>query len=109
MVESIRNIKGKNSIERRFYLSSLTLDAKRFGQAVRGHWGIENSLHWSLDIIFKEDDSRARTKNAAQNVATLRRIGLNLIKKDKTKKCSQKSKLFLAALDPEFLKHLLGI
>ena len=79
MVESIRTVKGKSSIERRFFLSSLPLDAKKFAQSVRGHWGVENALHWCLDVTFKEDDSRVRTKNAAQNVATLRRIALNLI------------------------------
>lgn len=109
MVESIRTVKGKRTIERRYYLSSLPLDAERFGQAVRGHWGIENTLHWSLDVTFREDDSRARAKNAAQNVATLRRFALNLIKKDTTMKASLRSKRFIASLDPEFLKRLMGV
>jgi len=109
MVESIRKLKGKSTIERRYYLSSLPLDAQRFGQAVRGHWGIENSLHWSLDVTFREDDSRARTRNAAQNVATLRRIALNLIKKDRSRNCSLRSKRYIAAIEPDFLVHLLGI
>jgi predicted transposase YbfD/YdcC len=109
MVESLRKVKGKTTIERRYYLSSLPLDALRFAKAVRGHWGIENSLHWSLDVTFREDDSRARTKNAAQNVATLRRIALNLIKKDRTKKGSVSSKRYIAALNQDFLRDLLGI
>lgn len=109
MVETLRKVKGKTSYERRYFLSSLPLDAKRFAKAVRGHWGIENSLHWSLDVTFREDDSRARTKNAAQNVASLRRITLNLIKKDQTRNCSQRSKRFIASIDPDFLDHLLGI
>lgn len=109
MVESIRNVKGQSTIERRYYLSSMTQDAKPFAKAVRGHWGVENPLHWSLDVTFREDDSRARTMNAAQNVATLRRIGLNLIKKDRSKNCSLRQKRILAALEPEFLKHLMGI
>ena len=109
MVESIRQEKGKRTIERRLYLSSLPLDAKRFARAVRKHWGVENSLHWSLDVTFREDDSRARTKNAAQNLASLRRITLNLLKKDRTKKCSLRSKRFLASIDPGFLKFLLGV
>lgn len=109
MVESLRTVKGKTSIERRYFLSSLPLDAQRFGKAVRDHWSVENPLHWSLDVIFHEDDSRSRTKNAAQNVASLRRIALNLIKKDHSVKASQKAKRFAAALDPDFLKHLLGI
>jgi predicted transposase YbfD/YdcC len=109
MVESIRSIKGKTCIERRFFLSSLALGAQRFGRAVRDHWGVENSLHWSLDVTFREDDSRARTRNADQNMATLRRMALNLIKKDSSKKCSQRQKRIFAALDPDFLKQLLGI
>ncbi len=109
MVESIRNVKGKRTIERRYYLSSLPVDAQRFAKAVRGHWGVENSLHWSLDVTFREDDSRARTMNAAQNVASLRRIALNLVKKDRSKKCSQRQKRIYAALEPDYLKHLLGI
>jgi predicted transposase YbfD/YdcC len=109
MVESIRKKKGKSTIERRYYLSSLPLDARRFGQAVRGHWGVENNLHWSLDVTFREDDNRARTKNAAQNLATLRRIALNLVKKDRALKDSLRGKRFAAALDPDFLLHLLGI
>lgn len=109
MVESIRSVKGKNTIERRYYLSSLPLDARTFAMAVRGHWGVENPLHWTLDVTFREDQSRARTKNAAQNLATLRRIALNLIKRNPHKKVSQRQKRILAALDTSFLEQLLGI
>jgi predicted transposase YbfD/YdcC len=109
MVESIRKAKNKTTYERRYYLSSLPLNAERFGNAVRQHWGVENALHWSLDLTFREDDSRARIKNAAQNLATLRRIALNLIKKDRSLNCSLKGKRFSATLSPEFLGHLLGI
>lgn len=109
MVESIRTVKGQTSIERRYYLASLPLDAQRFAKAVRGHWGIENGLHWSLDVTFKEDDSRARTRNAPQNVATLRRIALNLVKKTPLEKTSQRQKLLVAAWDHRFLEKMLGI
>jgi len=109
MVESIRGSKGKNSIERRYYLCSLPLDAQGFGRAVRGHWAVENPLHWSLDVTFGEDNSRARTHNAAQNVATLRRLALNLVKANPRKNVSQRQKRILAALDTPFLEQLLGI
>jgi len=109
MVESIRSLKGKTTIERRFYLASLPLDAKTFAKAVRGHWGVENPLHWTLDVTFREDQSRARSKNAAQNLATLRRIALNLVKKNTRKKVSQRQKRILAALDTRFLEQLLGV
>ena len=108
MVESIRKVKGKSTIERRYYLNSLHLDARQFGRAVRGHWGVENTLHWSLDVTFREDDSRARTKYAAQNLATLRRIALNLLKKDRSRKASIRSKRYIAAIDLKFLVHILG-
>jgi len=109
MVESTRIVKGETTTERRLFLSSLPLDVQTFAHAVRSHWGIENSLHWSLDMTFREDDSRARTRNAAQNVATLRRIALNLIKTDRSKNSSQRYKRIIAALDPKFLQRLLGI
>jgi predicted transposase YbfD/YdcC len=109
LVESTRIIKGQSTTQRRYYLSSLPLDAQRFAQAVRGHWSIENPLHWTLDVTFREDYSRARTKNAAQNVATLRRIALNLLKTDRSKHSSQRAKRILAALDLQFLERLLGI
>lgn len=109
MVESIRCIKGKNTIERRYYLNTLTLDIHRFAKAARGHWGVENNLHWTLDVTFQEDQSRARTKNAAQNLASLRRIAVNLIKKKPKQKISQRQQLIRAALDMDFLGKLLGI
>ena len=109
MVESIRRIKGKSSIERRYYLCSLPFGAQQFAKAARGHWGVENPLHWSLDVTFGEDNSRARTKNAAQNVATLRRIALNLVKNKPAKKCSVRQRRILAALDGQYLLELLGI
>lgn len=109
MVESIRRVKGKSTIERRYYLCSLPLGAQQFAKAARGHWGVENPLHWSLDVTFGEDNSRARTKNAAQNVATLRRIALNLVKNKPAKKYSVRQRRILAALDCQYLQQLLGI
>ncbi len=108
MVESIRCVKGKNTIERRYFLTSLPRDIEAFAKAVRGHWGVENQLHWSLDVTFREDQSRARTKNAAQNLATLRRIALNLIKRNTEENISQRQKRIFAALDMPFLQQLLG-
>lgn len=109
MVESIRDINDEVSLERRLYLSSLATNAKRFGQAVREHWGVENPLHWSLDVTFGEDQSRARTKYAAQNLATLRRIALNILKKDNSKKIPLRRKRMVAALDHTYLKAIIGI
>ncbi len=108
MVESSREIKGQISVERRYFLSSLPLDVKLFAQAVRGHWGVENSCHWVLDVVLREDSSRARSANAAENLATLRRLALNLLSREKSKKRSIKTKQLVAAWDHDFLLHLLN-
>ncbi len=106
-VEARRTINGKESVECRYYLSSLGNDAARLARAVRGHWGVENSLHWVLDVVFGEDDSRARSGFAAENLAATRRLALNLLRRDKTCKRSLKGKLLRAAIDPDYLKLIL--
>jgi predicted transposase YbfD/YdcC len=70
MVEAEREVGGKKTVERRYYLSSLPLGVETFARAVRGHWSVENSLHWVLDVQMREDESRARTGHAAENLAT---------------------------------------
>jgi predicted transposase YbfD/YdcC len=107
MVEATREIKGQISVERRYYLSSLPLDVKNFARAVRGHWGIENKLHWIMDVNFGEDQSRARAGYAAQNLATLRRLALNLLKKEK-KKRSVRGKQLDAGWDNTYLLKVLS-
>jgi predicted transposase YbfD/YdcC len=107
MVESERHIGAKVTRETRFYISSLDRDAKRFGRAVRGHWGIENSLHWSLDVTFNEDGCRIRQGQAAENFSVLRHLALNLLQQDKTTRLGIKAKRFKAALDPQYLAKLL--
>jgi predicted transposase YbfD/YdcC len=109
MVEAVREIGGKKTVERRYYLSSLPLDAELFARAVRGHWGVENKLHWILDVHFREDQSRARSGYAAENLATLRRLALNLLKLEKTKKRSIKGKQLNASWNHAYLLQLLGI
>jgi predicted transposase YbfD/YdcC len=109
MVEAIREINGTRSVERRYYLSSLPLDAELFARAVRSHWGVENKLHWVLDVCFREDQSRVRTGYAAENLATLRRLALNLLKREKIKKRGIKGKQLNAAWDHAYLLTLLGI
>lgn len=107
VVESRRTVQGKESVERRYYLSSLKADAATFARAVRGHWGVENSLHWVLDVVFGEDQSRARTGHATENLAATRRMAVNLLRRDNTCKRSLKGKLMRAAIDPDYLKHIL--
>jgi predicted transposase YbfD/YdcC len=107
VVEARRTMGSKESVERRYYLSSLSNDAARLARAVRGHWGVENSLHWVLDVVFGEDDSRARSGYAAENLAATRRLAINLLRRDKTCKRSLKGKLMRAAIDPDYLKLIL--
>jgi predicted transposase YbfD/YdcC len=109
VVESVRQA-GDNAptIERRYYLSSLSVDVEKFARAVRGHWAIENSLHWVLDVQCGEDRSRARAGHAAANLATLRRLALNLLKQDRTKKRGIKGKQLNASWDHAYLLRLLA-
>lgn len=110
VVEAVRECNGQSSVERRYYLSSLTVDVQRFARAVRSHWSIENQLHWVMDVNFKEDQSRARSGYASENLATLRRWALNLIKADdEKKKRSLKGRMKAAGWDNRYLLHLLGI
>lgn len=107
MVDSMREVNDEISSEKRYYISSLDSDAKKFGNAVRSHWGIENSVHWVLDIAFREDESRIRKGYAPENFAVLRHISLNLIRNNKSFKGSIKSKRFNAALDIDYLEEIM--
>ena len=97
------------SVERAFYLCSIPADAKLFARAVRGHWGVENSLHWRLDVVFNEDQSRARAGFAAANLSALRKLALNTAKADKSVRDAVKGKLFRAAISDDFRAHLLRV
>jgi predicted transposase YbfD/YdcC len=92
--------------ETAYYISSLPADAARLLQATQHHWAIENSFHWVMDVTFAEDHSRIRNEDSAENMAVLRSIALNLLKHD-TSKGSLRQKRFRAAMDSDFLFHLL--
>ena len=109
MVESLREVDGKTTVERRYFLGSLLLGVKTFARAVRSHWGVENKVHWIMDVCFGEDQSRARAGYAAENLATLRRLALNLLRREKTKKRGIKGKQLNAGWDHAYLLRLLGI
>lgn len=97
---------GVEKSDTRSYVSSLRRHGERFAAAVRGHWGIENSLHWSLDVTYREDDSRVRHRTFAENLAWLRRFTLSLVKKHPGKQ-SQIMKRRMAGWSPEFLMQVL--
>jgi len=107
MVRAERRIGEKREIKERYYISSLPGNAKQLLNAVRGHWHIENRLHWVLDVTFREDDSRIRTGNAAQNMAILRHMALNLLKQEQSTKCSIRGKRLKAGWDEEYLTRVL--
>lgn len=106
-VESHRKISGKTTVETRYFISSLAGRAAKLANAVREHWGIENSLHYVLDVTLNEDASRIRKDNAPENLATLRKIVVNLIKSTKNSKTSVRGSLKKAAWDSSYLERLL--
>ncbi len=107
-VEYLRQLKnGKTSLESRYFITSLSKNAEELADYIRGHWGIENQLHWVLDVGFNEDNSRIRKDNAPENLAIIRHIALNLIKKDRTSSGSIKGKRKRAGWDNNYLRELL--
>ena len=105
LVESECCINGGVSIERRHYRCSLT-DVKVFAHAARAHWGVENSLHWVLDVTFRADDSRICTGYASENFNIVRQLAINLLKNE-TSKLSIKRKRFRAALNDQFREKVI--
>jgi predicted transposase YbfD/YdcC len=95
--------------DRRYYISSLGPDAKQIGESVQGHWTIENSLHWVLDITLREDGSRIRKGNAPENFAMLRHIAVNLCKQERTNNHGVKAKRNRAVWENDYLFTVLGI
>ncbi len=106
MVEARREKNGKVQEQTRFYLSSWAGDAAGFNRAVRNHWGIENNLHWMLDVVFQEDQSRTRKGNAVENLATLRKTALQVLQQAHDKE-SIKSRRKIAAWNDSYLLQLL--
>jgi len=110
MIESERVLGDRTTVERRAYLTSLEPDAQRIAEAVRSHWSVENKLHWVMDVAFQDDQMRARTKNAAHNMAVLKHITLNLIRLDPIKRQGGiKARRFIAATSENYREQLLGL
>jgi predicted transposase YbfD/YdcC len=110
-IRSSRTIKEVTTIEYRYFLTSLT-DAAQFAHSVRAHWGIENKLHWTLDVVFREDYARNRKDHSAANLAVLRKITLNLIRLESTEKLGKQKlslgrKRLYASYNPDFLLNIL--
>ena len=108
MVKSVIERGGKVSFEIRYFITSLT-DIETFSKSVREHWGIENRLHWCLDVAFNEDKQRMRADHSAENFAVIRHLSLNLLKQDDSR-MSLKAKRHPCAYDDDFLlKILFGV
>jgi len=107
MVKTERRLERKTEYQVKYYISSLPSDAESILSASRGHWGIENQVHWVLDIAFREDECRLRKGNGAQNFAVLRHIALTLLKQEQTLKRGIKNKRLRAAWDTQYLRKVL--
>ncbi len=108
LVEAERTVNGKTSTEHRYYISSCRkLPAAKALDASRRHWGIENSLHWVLDVAFREDDCRVRVGHAAENFAVMRHLAINLLKSVKGSKVGVKTRRMIAGWDDDFLLRVL--
>ncbi len=108
LVRSERRIADHVSVERRYFISSRADPAERQLTTIRSHWGIENELHWCLDVVFREDESRLRTGDGAQNFSSLRRLALTLLKQERTAKMGLKGKRLKAGWDGGYLLRVLA-
>lgn len=107
VVQSHRRLWNKDTIETRYFLSSLSTDAPTFARYIRAHWGVENQLHWCLDVVFNEDASRIRKDHAPRNMSLLRRLALNLLRQESSKG-SLAMKRYRAGLDNQFMLQILS-
>jgi len=108
MVVRVRHLWNKTTREVQFYISSLPCNAQRIGRAIRTHWGIENQLHWVLDVSFGEDDSRIRNGHSPENFTLLRRMAISLLNQETSCKRSLKQKAKRAAMDNGYMIKVLS-
>jgi predicted transposase YbfD/YdcC len=107
MIESSRETNGKIEHETRFYLTSLVMVAALIGPIVRSHWAIENSLHWVMDMMFRDDECRVRTDHAPANFTTIKHMAHNLLRTAASKD-SMRLRRKVAAWDDDFLANLIA-
>jgi predicted transposase YbfD/YdcC len=107
MVLSHRVVAGVESIECRYYIGSFVGTAREYLDAIRGHWGIENSLHWVLDVVFREDDSRHHAGHSGENLALLRRLAISLLRQERSSDASLKTRRLRCGWDDDYLAKVL--
>jgi hypothetical protein len=108
MVLSRRVVDGVEGVEFRYYIGSFVGTADEYLGAIRGHWGIENSLHWVLDVVFREDESRHHAGHSGENLAVLRRLAISLLKQEKTSDASLKIKRLRCGWDDDYLAKVIA-
>ena len=108
-VEAERRVEGRVSTETRYFISSHPPEARHLLATVRAHWGIENSLHWVLDVAFREDESRVRTGHAPRNLGLLRRMALNLLRQDTTVQAGVAIRRRKAGRNLAYMEQVLGL
>jgi len=109
IVESRRTTDREHSFSVRYFVSSRDAEAEPMGQIIREHWGIENSLHWVLDMVFNDDRSRVRVGHAAENLPLLRRLAMNLVRQEQSRKTSLRNRRNRAGWDNAYLEKVLGL
>ena len=100
---------AETSMDERLYIASISPNARKLAHAVRSHWGVENRLHWCLDVCLNDDQARARVKNSAQNLAAVRRMVLNILRLDKSRKGGIKTRRLVASTSDSYREQLLGM
>jgi predicted transposase YbfD/YdcC len=109
MTESTRTVDEITTVQKKYYITSTSADIQTFAGATRKHWGIENSLHWCLDVGFREDECRIRKGNASENMAIVRHIALNMLKRESSSKKGIARKRLNAAQNDNYLENILGL
>jgi predicted transposase YbfD/YdcC len=108
-IEATRAVNGQESVDNRFYISSRLLSASEALDASRGHWSIENELHWVLDVAFREDECRVRAGNAAENLSMVRQLALSMLKQRTEAKCGIQGRRLMAGWNDQFLLRTVGL
>lgn len=108
-VQSNRAYRGKTTTEYRYYISSLEPIAEKHGEIIRSHWGVENKVHWHLDVTFREDQSNIRAGYGAENISLIRKSVLNLLKAETSLKAGIQNKRKMAGWNPDYLLKVLGV